>query len=64
MYEQVLIEAAARDYSRLHQDNPSIEDANAVCDSMNELERLSAQAINVLGKLVSTWRNKIKYYEV
>ena len=48
----------------MHQDNPSIEDANAVCDSMNELERLSAQAINVLGKLVSTWRNKIKYYEV
>ena len=29
MYEQVLIEAAARDYSRLHQDNPSIEDAFA-----------------------------------
>lgn len=29
MYERVLIEAAARDYSRLHQDNPSIEDAFA-----------------------------------
>ena len=29
MQEQVLIEAAARDYSRLHQDNPSIEDAFA-----------------------------------
>lgn len=29
MQEQVLIEAAARDYSRLHQDNPSVEDAFA-----------------------------------
>ena len=27
MVEQVLVEAAARDYSRTHQDNPSIEDA-------------------------------------